>query len=150
MRCARGSFGSKKGSSLHPSIIGLCFARHTPESSSSHLDQMQHELAPPPASMLLALAEPRRPWVELATSKLAEALFFPNSGGIRGEGVQGGQPPRRWGRLEGGFRVLAEGEAVGPGRGGGVLVGAVRGGGWGRRPAEEDEQRDRGEERGQT
>ena len=100
--------------------------------------------------MLLALAEPRRPWVELATSKLAEALFFPNSGGIRGEGVQGGQPPRRWGRLEGGFRVLAAGEAVGPGRGGGVLVGAVRGGGWGRRPAEEDEQRDRGEERGQT
>ena len=111
---------------------------------------MQHELAPPPASMLLALAEPRRPWVELATSKLAEALFFPNSGGIRGEGVRGGQPARRWGRLEGGFRVLAAGEAVGPGRGGGVLVGAVRGGGWGRRPAEEDEQRDRGEERGQT
>ena len=111
---------------------------------------MQHELAPPPASMLLALAEPRRPWAELTTSKLAEALFFPNSGGIRGEGVRGGQPARRWGRLEGGFRVLAEGEAVGPGRGGGVLVGAVRGGGWGRRPAEEDEQRDRGEERGQT
>ena len=85
-----GSFGSKKGSNLHPSIIGLCFARRTPESSSSHLDQMQHELAPPPASMLLALAEPRRPWAELATSKLAEALFFPNSGGIRGEGGQVG------------------------------------------------------------
>jgi len=67
--------------------------------------------------MLLALAEPRRPWVELATSKLAEALFFPNSSGIRGEGVRGGQPARRWGRLEGGFRVLAAGEAVGPGRG---------------------------------
>ena len=111
---------------------------------------MQHELAPPPASMLLALAEPRRPWAELTTSKLAEALFFPNSSGIRGEGVRGGQPARQWGRLEGGFRVLAAGEAVGPGRGGGVLVGAVRGGGWGRRPAEEDEQRDRGEERGQT
>ena len=74
---------------------------------------MQHELAPPPASMLLALAEPRRPWAELATSKLAEALFFPNSGGIRGEGVRGGRPARRWGRLEGRFRVLAAGRRSG-------------------------------------
>ena len=63
---------------------------------------------------------PRSPLPNLATSELAGVLFFPNSGGLRREGVRGGRQARRWGWQEGGFRVLAVGEAVGPGQGGGV------------------------------
>jgi len=54
----------------------------------------------------------------------------PTPSGLEEKGFGGGRPARRWGRQEGGFRVLA----VGPGRGGGVHGRSCAW--WRRRPAE--------------